>query len=616
MKTPLPGLTLAGGFSRRGFLGTALGAPLAATGAPRAGAIGAEIRRRAALHLPQRYLVVDYYRIRRRLAYALPVESLSVPSVQAPTIPEYPWAIWMLWALEERVYSLGWAAEWFKDGACARAAARDLEALTGWPKYCQLRQPDLASAHAGRLLWVANTRWRWLSAPLREKIHAACARHVDEMASWVDKYYGSLREKRDFLALSSPHSKLHNIPLIATAGAALAATVAAHPAAPSLSARASAVMGAILDLRSNGLTEAVAYDGYILDFIADWLEVASDAQRREVLDHPNLKDYLEQSCLLGAPGAMQEVATLSDVEPREMPFHFSAQAKLARRLPDPVRSWYLAQWPLDWIRADALAAMRALPAGARAAAPDAGAKSTRYAAVLRSGWGREDLAVAISCSTSPMGHLQRDNGTVMIGTRGRWMISDPGYQQYMKDDEREFTLGPAAHNCPVINGAAQSEKAGRLLALERLGPDLLHARVDLTRCYPSSPLLESVTRDVWQIGRTGVVVADHIAARRLDRPKYHWHGHPEAAWWFRDGWFLVHLGDADLWFTSPQASLSQECIQRLPGSRGQLTAVVVTKDFATRVFWWAFALAAAPPAIETAGGGRSVHFLGKTLRLD
>ena len=134
--------------------------------------IEAEIRPRAEGWLGQRYLVVDYYRIRRQLAYQIPVESLSVPSVPVPTISDYPWATWMMWALEERVNSLGWAAEWTGDTEFARSAARDLEALSTWPKYCQYKQPDLSSGHAGRLLWTAFTKWRWPDAALRQKMRA------------------------------------------------------------------------------------------------------------------------------------------------------------------------------------------------------------------------------------------------------------------------------------------------------------------------------------------------------------------------------------------------------------------------------------------------------------
>ncbi len=78
-------------------------------------AVEAEMCRRAELHLPQRRLVVDYYRIGRKLAYPLPLKSLSVPDVPVPGIPGYPWSTWLSWTLEERILALGWVAEWFED---------------------------------------------------------------------------------------------------------------------------------------------------------------------------------------------------------------------------------------------------------------------------------------------------------------------------------------------------------------------------------------------------------------------------------------------------------------------------------------------------------------------
>ena len=53
--------------------------------------------------------------------------------------------------------------------------------------------------------------------------------------------------------------------------------------------------------------------------------------------------------------AVEQVAELSDVEPREMPFHLSAQAKLLKLQRHPVRSWLLGQCPLNVLRSDGLA---------------------------------------------------------------------------------------------------------------------------------------------------------------------------------------------------------------------------------------------------------------------
>lgn len=606
--------------SRREFLLATGGACALARGvsaspvdSSRAG-IEAEIRRRAEDYQSQRYLVVDYYRIRRKLAYPLPVESLSIPSVPVPSISDYPWPIWMLWELEERVNSLGWAAEWFKNKEFAQTASRDIEALTGWPRYRQYRQPDLSSGHAGRLLWIGFTKWPWVSGPLREKVRAACRRHVDEVLPESDRHFGQIRSKQDLLALPSPYGKLHNIPLIGTVGAALTASVANHPAASHLNQLVRAIFGAILDLRAKGFTEGVGYDGYVLDFIADWLEVLPAGERQEILAHPNLKQYLEESYMLAAPGAMERVAELSDVEPKEMPFHFSAQAKLEHFQRDSTRAWFLRRWKLDWVRSDALGALHPLVDRLRGEAPEPGALNAHYAAVLRTGWEDKDLAVAISCTNSPMGHLQSDNGTLVIGTRGQWIISDPGYQQYMRGIEREFTLGPAAHNYPVINGIQQDKKQPRLLLLNRVEPGVFQAKLELAACYPAEAKVRSLVRNTWLNSQSCVIVADLIEADGVQKLTYHWHGNPEAAWWSRDGWILIHMRDANLWLTSPQARLSDANIQRLPGSRGQLT-VVADADPASLVIWWAFAIMDTPPRVEPVAGGRGIQILGKRFEV-
>ena len=72
-------------------------------------------------------------------------------------------------------------------------------------------------------------------------------------------------------------------------------------------------------------------------------------------------------------------------------------------------------------------------------------------------------------------------------------------------------------------------------------------------------------------GKDLVVVADQVEAANPPEATYHWHAHPDAAWWFESGWALVTLGDARLWFTSSQGIFSAADLHRLPGSRGQFT---------------------------------------------
>ncbi len=578
-------------------------------------AVEAEMHRRADWQLGQTRLPVDYYRVGRKIAYPLPLSSLAVPEVRVPTIAVYPWATWLLWTLEERITCLGWAAEWFGDKSAQQAAAADLTALAKWPTYHQQSaRPDLSSAHAGRILWTAATRWKWLDEDLRDSVREACVRHVEAVLPAADKMYGSVRTKEDILGQDAPHALLHNIPLIGTIGAALTATAVGHTSKSALNGRVQALFGAVLDLRSKGHSEGVAYDGYVLDFVADWLTTLPDADRSAVLDHPNFEHYLEQSYMLGAPGAVAQVAELSDVEPLEMPFHLSAQAKLLALRPRPARTWLMGRCPLDVLPSHGLAALRGADRTLPVETPSAGALDAHYAAVLRSGWEEKDLAVAVSCSDSPMSHVQADSGTLVIGTRGNWLVTDPGYQQYVRGEERDFTVGPTAHNAPLINGHGPGEKRPRRIALEEVSPSVYHTAVDLTACYPGAAELKSLVRHVWLSARNLVVVADRVEAASPLQATYHWHGNPAAAWWFDAGWGLIALDDARLWLTCSRGRFSGAELQRLPGSRGQLT-LVSTIEGAGPVIWWVFAKSTERPDLNVEGDGRQIRVLGQTFRL-
>lgn len=574
-------------------------------------AVLAEIRRRAEAELRQRRLVVDYYRIGRKLAYPLPVPRLIAPDIPAEGLGNYPWGTWLLWRMEERINALGRSGQFLGDLAAREAVLSDLAALAEWPDYGRL---TLSSAHAGRILWTALAHWPWISAALAARLRQAAGRQVEVALASSEKSHGAIRDKSDVLKRADPHSLLSNISLIATAGTALAAAASGHPAAARLNARLKALFGAVLELRGQGFSEGVAYDGYVLDFMADWLGLLPEAERAALLDHRHFGDYLDQSSMLAAPGAADAVAELGDVEPRQMPFHLSAQAKLLHLRPSGLGAWLLAGCRLDVLRADALAAIHSLGRWPTPVAPRAGALDAHYALVLRSGWQADDLAVAVSCSRSPMGHLHHDGGSLVIGTQGRWLITDPGYQQYAKGDERQFTVGPAAHNAPVINGVAQTQKRARRIVLEAGGPGLWHVAVDLAACYSPSLGLQSLVRHVWLAEQKVVVVADRHQTASPPRMEYHWHGHPAADWWIDAGAALVELDGVRLWITSPQTRIVGANLDRLPGSRGQLT-LSPTVERAPATVWWVFALGPEPPTVNVEAGGRELRLGAHVFRV-
>jgi hypothetical protein len=578
----------------------------------RRSAIESETRMRADRYLAEKELTVDYYRIGRRLAFPLGFEKIPQPALPVPGIPDYPWEIWMAWEIEARLNSLGGAAQWFNDATAAHQASRELEAITRWPEFTPNGRLDLCLGHVARILCQAYGQWTWPTPQAREAVGSALDRLIVQAMPWVQSRYGTARSAPEMLASADPQSQVHNIPFIGLIGVALAANARQSDVASQLNGKVAVLTELLLSLRRQGYSEAVGYDGYLLDFLSSWLQSLPAGERQRMLGTYDFSTFLNESYMTGAPGEMTRVAEIADVEPRHMPFHISSQARLQQMQPDTVRAWYLSQCRIGSMRAEGLASLHAVsesPA-ARAASPAGGILDAQYARVLRRGWAPDEMAVAVAASNSPAGHIHLDYGSVTVGAFGRWLIADPGYQQYMPGDERDFTLGPSAHNAPVLNGQAQQMKSGRIVTQEKVGDDLYKLKVDMTGCYPQGVGATLVLRTIWLCGRNLAVVADQLEGPGIETVAYHWHGDPGAAWRIENGWALLYTGPpAMLWFGSPSLSISETGLDRLPGSRGQLT--LSTQGKAASVIWWVFSLSEFRPAVELDPDGRSLTVSGR-----
>ncbi len=564
---------------------------------------------RAAGFLANDCLHVDYYRIRHKLAFPLPLDALPRPGLPVRGIPRYPWSIWIAWALEERLFSLGWSGEWSGNRESRETAVRDVTALARWPEYREYPDmPSLCLAHCARTLWAAARNWEWMGDKTRATIREGLGRIVRESYPRFTDTFGGSEEKLESLTRDPGALKrFHNIVIIETIGLSLAAHGTGDPAGETVDRTLVRILSTLLDLRNGGYTEGVAYDGYVMDFVADWFATQPEERVAPLVAHPRFSDLFRESCYLSAPGNAANVAELSDVEPRAMPFHLSAHAKLASRLSMPELEWFLARCPADWIRADGLAALHARRENRPVnKAPVPGILDAHYAVVLRTGWESEHLCVAAAASASPMGHIHFDNGSLVIGTRGHWLLADPGYQQYMKTSERAFTVGPSAHNAPVINGLAQDRKAPAppVVGNGTIGDP--GGFLDLTNCYPAELNLRRVWRRIWLTGAQEVIVGDRIEGDSVHSVTYHWHGHPDA-WWHegKQACTLVHAGAGNLEIRCPAFPAAETVISRLPGSRGHLTLRTTFSDPPATV-WWVFTLgsrieSANPPEFRTEG---------------
>jgi len=567
--------------------------------------IAEELRRRGERFLGQRRLLVDYYRIRRRVSFPWPVEKL--PEVGfAVGFKNYPWDIWFSWEAEERIDALGWWGEIGGDKEVRAKVKEELLSVARWPRHFSGQpsaRPGLGMAHLLRMMILAKRQWRWLDEA-GDEILAACARALDQKRAWVERdvMKHQTRASIEKLGVYESTQVTANIPVISALVMVMAAEEVKHESLAVLQNHLLAMLRVRLDLAVNGMTEGIAYDGYVLDFMADWLATPGVPAElfAEFSKHAAVGQQLAMPADLAAPGDILNVANLADVEPREMTFYATGAARMGQMLgSDEVTGWLLGRCRLDWLRAQCLGVMHRLKAGD--AKPGSGARSGAYTCSLRSGYEAQDVAVVMGAGRSLMHHLHHDAGSIVIGHRGVWLVADPGYQQYLATKEREFTIGPRAHNAPVVNGIAQSKHGGRILAAEGTGANGQKMEIDLSACYEG--LAGKVIRTVWLLARRTAVVCD-VMEGDVEKVGYAWHGLAEAGWWAQGGSALIEHEGARVWISSPSVEILQGQIQRLPGSRGQQSLVVNVAGGKGRTrCWWIFSLGQESSRYERRGAG-------------
>lgn len=546
--------------------------------------VEAEILRRVRKEASRTYFAADYYRIRRKLAFPLPVSVMPPADMQVGDLKTYPWGTWIVWNLEQRVEALGWAAEWGLSEGAKSLAAADLEGVCNWSTYRQYPNPDLVLAHSARMLSTPYTNWTWLEPALREKLTAALTRLLADSLPVAREFYKDHNTKEKIFAAEEPKVYVHNIPLLGTLGLAIAAhAVGDVPAVRELDGLLHEIVGALFDLFVQGVSEGVSYDGHVFSFVVDWLDCLPENERRPYVDHPQWETLLDETCLIGAPGNVHKAAPLSDVEAEKMRLPASAQVKAFRAKPSPRRAWFVSQMDLEQLPVEGLVSLKALAGDLERVQPEFPAVDqvlrATYLRVLRTGWEPHDVCVAVAASNTPFAHVHPNNGTLTIGHDGEWLIQSPGYQQYMQNSEREFTNGPTSRNTPVINGAGTTIKS--LVAHEP--SEELALDLDLTGCYAPDLGIRAVQRMVSLEGKV-IQVEDQIETAEPATIEYFWHGHPDAAWWIENNVATLRLDHRSLRISSPDVEFTFADLHRLKGSRGHLTLAVKTTGV-RRIRW-------------------------------
>ncbi|MDY0165742.1 MAG: heparinase II/III family protein [Thermoguttaceae bacterium] len=554
--------------------------------------------RRVAAEKQRRELHVDYYRIGHTLAFPLPLAQRPSEEQLPPGIEgiRYPWTTWLSWELERRwrILHAGWRG--LGDEEAGGLLQRELAALSEWDDFLAPgRGVSLVTGHLAASLSMALADPSSWDPALRGQALAAAQALLDrDVRPWFEQTWAGEKPLTP--------ARLHNISVIALVRSAQLARTIDSPLTDSLDARARDVLHAWWKFRMGDErhTEGTAYDGYLADAITEWLAGLPDRDALLAAGREPSLSLAEEWLQLTLPGRTDLHAPLGDVEP-EMPFWANALMRLAAWYNLEEAGWLLRRFPLERLPAAALAAVAddAPFLHSDFSMPDAGPGEHLASVTLRTGWESRDLLVAVGLPRCNMGHLHADGGQVILGWRGRFWITDPGYQQYRPGAEREYTIGPQAHNAPVIGGVAQSRRTAKLISSGTDGAGRQHAALDLTGGYAGLLDGASVRRDIWLVPgeAPAVIVRDSFAGLQPDvEVRTHWLGGAHLAWAFPAGWARLSDGEHALWIGTAPGSFEPGGLARPPGSRGPLTLEhVAVLPEGTGVRWWVFLCGATEP---------------------
>ncbi|MDF2661979.1 MAG: hypothetical protein K0Q94_4770 [Paenibacillus sp.] len=587
-----------------------------------------ELKRRIAAEKRRTELHVHYYRIDHVLAFPLPVTQLDIirKPEGIPGMEAYPWYTWFMWAIKERWDLLHAAWRRFGDAEAGLLLQKELAITADWSN--GHKGPGTAGLFNGHLAVCLANYLRhsegW-DRELLEKTRQSATRLLDRD---IVPFFDNVWRPREQVV--SKH--LVNIPVIVLLGGAYLAETVGHGEASSMAdkAREVVMVWKTARLGDEHLSEGIAYDGFWLDALTDWLTARDCSKPSDSDTEPAYASFVASCIQLALPGRIDINAPLGDNEP-EMPFWMDAALKLTRIYDWPEGHWLAGRLPPARMTAAALEQLLDWPWRELQdhEQPVARCEEHPFAVSLRNGWDSDHLLAAVGASRYPLGHLHFDGGHVVIGGGDRFWITDPGYQQYRHGPEREFSIGVQAHNAPVLDGMAQTKRAALVLRADTDEEGRQHTTLQLAGCYETPPdsgdvSATDVTRDVWLLPQGTVVVKDAIqTARNGLRADYYWQAGTFLAWAFPDGWARLGDGTRAMWIGAFDGSGVREpiapvALHRHEGSRGALTlhhSRVLGKDGGT--VWWVFAFDRSagwtPPAVSMGGSGLAIRFADGTV---
>lgn len=135
-------------------------------------------------------------------------------------------------------------------------------------------------------------------------------------------------------------------------------------------------------------------------------------------------------------------------------------------------------------------------------------------AAFRNGWSENSHFLAFTSSESAKDHNHYDQNNFILHAGGEWLITNPGYQDYVEGPRREFTLGTIGHNSMLVNGKGQEKLGESKLRDSYTSPFFDYCLGDASGAYGC--LLNSWERKIFHVDQTYFILIDRVHKNSAD----------------------------------------------------------------------------------------------------
>ncbi|MET3726809.1 hypothetical protein ABID52_000390 [Fictibacillus halophilus] len=204
-------------------------------------------------------------------------------------------------------------------------------------------------------------------------------------------------------------------------------------------------------------------------------------------------------------------------------------------------------------------------------------------ASIRSGWKENTHMLGFTSSPSERDHNHFDQNNLSINVSGEWLITNPGYQDYVPGPRRDFTLGTVGHNAMLVNGKGQIKRGQSSITEAFISPFYQYVKGTAIDVYEKHLVWN---RKIFHIDQSQYIVIDDVDSGEILDLSFLFHslGH----WTDQKKNSYRVYGDhhgLDLQILHPQSASAE--LKTYPGAEayGKYTDITVKSNEGPTITW-------------------------------